>query len=84
MRSWCTVTSRPVLIKSVLGNGAMVEGWAVYTEIMMLENGYGNNSPEMWLMYYKWNLRVTCNTILDYQRTYPQHEQGRCDAFVGE
>jgi uncharacterized protein (DUF885 family) len=43
----------------------MVEGWAVYTEIMMLENGYGNNSPEMWLMYYKWNLRVTCNTILD-------------------
>jgi len=55
----------PSIIKSVLGNGAMVEGWAVYTEIMMLENGYGNNSPEMWLMYYKWNLRVTCNTILD-------------------
>jgi uncharacterized protein (DUF885 family) len=44
----------------------MVEGWAVYTEIMMLENGYGNNEPEMWLMYYKWNLRSTCNTILDY------------------
>ncbi|MES2182423.1 MAG: insulinase family protein, partial [Pseudomonadota bacterium] len=21
---------------------------------------------EMWLMYYKWNLRSTCNTILDY------------------
>lgn len=20
----------------------------------------------MWLMYYKWNLRATCNTILDY------------------
>lgn len=20
----------------------------------------------MWLMYYKWNLRVICNTILDY------------------
>jgi uncharacterized protein (DUF885 family) len=55
----------PSIIKSVLGNGAMVEGWAVYAEIMMLENGYGNNSPEMWLMYYKWNLRVTCNTILD-------------------
>jgi uncharacterized protein (DUF885 family) len=55
----------PSIIKSILGNGAMIEGWAVYTEIMMLENGYGNNSPEMWLMYYKWNLRVTCNTILD-------------------
>lgn len=56
----------PSLIKSILGNGAMVEGWAVYTELMMLENGYGNNSPEMWLMYYKWNLRSVGNTILDY------------------
>lgn len=62
----------PSIIKSILGNGAMVEGWAVYTERMMLENGYGASensneaSPEMWLMYYKWNLRSTCNTILDY------------------
>lgn len=64
----------PSLIKSLFGNNAMIEGWAVYTERMMLENGYGNNpstdsgqaSDEMWLMYYKWNLRSTCNTILDY------------------
>ena len=56
----------PSLIKSIFGNGAMVEGWAVYTERMMLEEGYGNNSPELWLMYYKWNLRTVCNTILDY------------------
>ncbi|EIA07674.1 DUF885 domain-containing protein [Flavobacterium frigoris] len=55
----------PSIIKSILGNGAMVEGWAVYTELMMLENGY-KNSDEMWLMYYKWNLRTTCNAILDY------------------
>jgi uncharacterized protein (DUF885 family) len=55
----------PSMIKSILGNGAMVEGWAVYSERMMLESGYGNNEPEMWLMYYKWNLRSTCNTILD-------------------
>lgn len=60
------------IIKSVFSNGAMVEGWAVYTELMMLENGYGapegsaEAEPEMWLMYYKWNLRSTCNTILDY------------------
>ena len=56
----------PSLIKSIMGNGAMIEGWAVYTERMMLENGYGNNEPEMWLMYYKWHLRSVCNTILDY------------------
>jgi uncharacterized protein (DUF885 family) len=64
----------PSIIKAILGNNAMIEGWAVYSERMMLENGYdgdrGINSteafPEMWLMYYKWNLRSTCNTILDY------------------
>ncbi|WP_428615002.1 DUF885 domain-containing protein, partial [Shewanella sp.] len=56
----------PSLIKSLFGNGAMVEGWAVYAERMMLEEGYGNFEPEMWLMYYKWNLRVIANTLLDY------------------
>ncbi|MCW9017855.1 MAG: DUF885 domain-containing protein, partial [Kangiellaceae bacterium] len=56
----------PSMIKSIFGNGAMIEGWAVYSERMMLEEGYGNNEPEMWLMYSKWNLRVVANTILDY------------------
>ncbi len=64
----------PSIIKAILGNNAMIEGWAVYSERMMLENGYDIDkdvnsteaSPEMWLMYYKWNLRSTCNTILDY------------------
>jgi hypothetical protein len=54
----------PSIIKSVFGNGAMIEGWAVYTERMMLESGY-KNSDEMWLMYYKFHLRATLNTILD-------------------
>ncbi len=56
----------PSMVKSLFGNGAMVEGWAVYGERMMLESGYGNNEPEMWLMYSKWNLRSVTNTILDY------------------
>lgn len=56
----------PSLVKSLFGNGAMVEGWAVYGERMMLEAGYGDNAPEMWLMYSKWNLRSVTNTILDY------------------
>ncbi|MEW6998301.1 DUF885 domain-containing protein [Colwelliaceae bacterium BS250] len=54
------------LVKSIFGNGAMVEGWAVYTERMMLEEGYGDFEPELWLMYYKWNLRVIMNSIIDY------------------
>ena len=56
----------PSLVKSIFGNGAMVEGWAVYAERMMLENGYGNNSDEMWLLWDKWNMRVTLNTVIDH------------------
>ncbi len=56
----------PSLIKSLLANGAMIEGWAVYAERMMLESGWGDQAPEMWLIYSKWALRVVCNTILDY------------------
>lgn len=66
----------PSIVKSIFGNGAMVEGWAVYSERMMLESGYGNNEPEMWLMYSKWNLRSVTNTILDYS----VHVQGMTEA----
>ena len=75
----------PSLIKSILGNNAMIEGWAVYTERMMLENGYGNNADEMWLMYYKWNLRATCNTILDYSvHTKDMSEKDALDLLIRE
>jgi uncharacterized protein (DUF885 family) len=77
----------PSIIKAILGNNAMIEGWAVYAERMMIENGYDGDrgpnstqaSPEMWLMYYKWNLRSTCNTILDYQ--VHTRDMGRADAM---
>ncbi len=43
----------PSMIKSIFGNGARVEGWAVYSEEMMLDNGYGEfgHSPKMMLMW---------------------------------
>jgi uncharacterized protein (DUF885 family) len=56
----------PSLVKSILSNGSMREGWAVYAERMMLESGYGQNTDEIWLMWDKWNMRVTLNTILDH------------------
>lgn len=55
------------LIKALFGNGSMVEGWAVFGEKVMLDAGYGNNAPEMWLIWMKWNLRSVVNTILDYE-----------------
>ncbi len=57
----------PSLVKAVFFNGSMVEGWAVYGEKMMLDAGYGNGSPEIWLAWMKWNLRAVVNTILDYE-----------------
>jgi uncharacterized protein (DUF885 family) len=56
----------PSRIKSIFGNGAMIEGWAVYGERAMLESGYGDNTAEIWLIYSKWLLRSVINTILDY------------------
>lgn len=55
------------LIKSLFGNGSMVEGWAVFSEKVMLDAGYGNQSAEIWLLWMKWNLRSVMNTILDYE-----------------
>jgi uncharacterized protein (DUF885 family) len=45
----------------------MIEGWAVYSERMMLEEGWGEYEPELWLMHGKWLLRVVHNAILDYE-----------------
>ncbi|OOQ58370.1 hypothetical protein BC343_11035 [Mucilaginibacter pedocola] len=56
----------PSMVKSVFGSGAMVEGWAVFSEQFMLDAGFGDNAPEMRLMWYKWHLRSVCNAILDY------------------
>ena len=55
------------LVKSLFGNGSMIEGWAVFGEKLMLDAGYGGNTPEMWLAWMKWNLRAVVNTILDYE-----------------
>ncbi len=75
----------PSLLKSLFGNGAMVEGWAVYSERMMLEAGFGNNEPELWLMYYKWNLRVVVNTILDYSiQVLGMTEEQAMDMMINE
>jgi len=54
------------VVRSVFQNGAMIEGWAVYTETMMMENGW-DSSPEMALVLYKLKLRELANVLIDYQ-----------------
>ena len=56
----------PDVLRSVFQNGAMIEGWAVYTEGMMIENGWGNHEAEIELALYTWKLRELANVIIDY------------------
>ena len=37
------------VVKAIFGNGSMIEGWAMHSEKVMLDAGYGDNAPEMWL-----------------------------------
>jgi uncharacterized protein (DUF885 family) len=53
----------PTLVRAIFQSGTFVEGWAVYTEQLMAEAGYGG--PEVKMQQLKMRLRVDCNAILD-------------------
>ena len=57
----------PSLIRRVLSSGIFAEGWAVYTEQMMLDQGYGNGDLALRLHQLKWYLRAVTNAILDHK-----------------
>jgi len=56
---------RQCILRSIWGNGPYIEGWATYSEQMMLDEGFLNNSPELRLTLLKEELRVVANAILD-------------------
>jgi uncharacterized protein (DUF885 family) len=53
----------PTLVRAVFRSGPFIEGWAVYCEQVMAEQGYGG--PEVKMQQLKMRLRVICNAILD-------------------
>lgn len=55
----------PSTLRGVLRSGMFAEGWAVYTETVMMEAGYLDNDPLFHLMRYKFYLRAVANAILD-------------------
>jgi uncharacterized protein (DUF885 family) len=57
----------PSLIRRVLQSGVYIEGWAVYTEQMMLDQGYGERDLPLRLSQLKFYLRAVANTILDHK-----------------
>jgi uncharacterized protein (DUF885 family) len=57
----------PSVIRRVLQSGVFIEGWAVYTEQTMLDEGYGRRDLALRLTQLKFYLRAVANTILDHQ-----------------
>ncbi|HLN31860.1 MAG TPA: DUF885 domain-containing protein [Gemmataceae bacterium] len=57
----------PSFIRKVLSSGVFAEGWAVYTEQMMLDQGYGKGDLALRLNQLKFYLRAVINAILDYK-----------------
>ncbi len=52
-------------LRAVLGSGPFVEGWAVYAEGMMADEGYLNGDPLFKLTVLKMRLRSISNSLLD-------------------
>jgi uncharacterized protein (DUF885 family) len=55
----------PSMLRKLLSSGPFIEGWAVYTERVMIEQGYMNGDPLMKLIQHKWYLRSIVNALLD-------------------
>ncbi len=55
----------PSVLRAVLSSGTFVEGWAVYAEKVMADEGYLDRDPLYRLVQLKWYLRAVSNAILD-------------------
>jgi len=55
------------VLRSVLGAGAYVEGWAVYAQDVVVDAGYAGGDPRLRLTNLKMELRALANAILDVQ-----------------
>ncbi len=53
-------------LRRLLPSGTFIEGWAVYTEWMMCEQGFRQHDPLLKLITLKWYLRDVTNAILDH------------------
>ncbi|HYR92328.1 MAG TPA: DUF885 domain-containing protein [Terriglobia bacterium] len=73
------------LLRNVFGNGPYIEGWAVYAQQLMTDQGYLNNGPALRLTLFKQLLRVLANTILDVRlQTMGMTDQEALDLMIND
>src|SRR5207302_10619871 len=58
---------QPSRVRRVLWSGVLAEGWAVYNEQRMLDQGYGKDDLGLRLNQLKFYLRAVINAILDHK-----------------
>ncbi len=51
-------------VRKLVSAGSFVEGWAHYTEEMLLEEGYGGQDPKLWLSAAQWGLVRACRFLV--------------------
>jgi uncharacterized protein (DUF885 family) len=56
----------PSIVRNVFPSGPTIEGWAVFTERIMIESGYGNWDCKLRLIQLKFYLRAVVNCLLDF------------------
>ena len=73
------------LLRNVFGNGPYIEGWAVYVQELMTDQGYLDNDRGMRLTWLKQLLRVLANTILDVRlHTMGMTDQQALDLMIND
>ncbi len=55
----------PSILRAILSSGSFVEGWAVYAENMMVEQGFKADDPLYKLVQLKVQLRTITNALID-------------------
>jgi uncharacterized protein (DUF885 family) len=71
------------LLRNIYGNGPYIEGWAFYTQQMMSDEGFMNNSPELRMTLYKQMLRAVANAIMDIRmQTMGMTDQQAMDLMI--
>jgi uncharacterized protein (DUF885 family) len=71
------------LLRNIFGSGPYVEGWAVYTQQLMTDQGYPDNSLGMRMTWLKQLLRLLSNTILDVRlQTMGMTDQQALDLMI--
>ena len=54
----------PTKVRKLVAANSFIEGWAHYTEEMLLEEGYGGDDPKLWISEEQWGLVRACRYLV--------------------